>query len=102
MNLHKIAIILGVLLSIVVAFVEVPYSSAILLVIGLIAGWHIIAEQHVRVLVSALVLSGLAGTFNSIPNVGGHLAAIFGAFGVVAAGAALMIIGRNVYDRVKP
>jgi hypothetical protein len=34
--------------------------------------------------------------------VGGYLANIFGSFGVLAAGAAIMIILRNMYARFKP
>ncbi|MGH8204290.1 MAG: hypothetical protein ACREST_06750, partial [Steroidobacteraceae bacterium] len=61
------------------------------------------AEDHVRVLVSALVLNALAGVFaGNIPEIGGYLTGIVGALGTFAAGAAFTIIARNVWRRYKP
>ena len=62
----------------------------------------IAGEDHVRVLVSALVLGSLAGALGNIPEVGMYLAKILGAAGTFAAGAALMIISRNIWKRYKP
>ena len=59
-------------------------------------------EDHVRVLVSALVLGTLSHVLGNIPEVGEYLAKIFGAAGTFAAGAALTIISRNIWNRYKP
>jgi hypothetical protein len=56
----------------------------------------------VRVIVSALALHTVASTFNGIPGAGGSITAILGNFGTLAAGAALLIIVRNMYERLKP
>ena len=59
-------------------------------------------EDHVRVLVSALVLTSLAGVLMNIPEIGTYLTSIFNAAGTFAAGAALMIVARNIWRRYKP
>jgi hypothetical protein len=102
MNLQKILGLLGIVLAVVGAFVTIPYAAAILLILGLVVGTNILAEHHVRVMVSALVLTGLANLFAAIPGVGSYLATIFESIGVLAAGAAFMIILRNLYARFKP
>jgi hypothetical protein len=102
MNATKIVGLIGVLVAIVGAFVAIPYAAAILLIIGLFVGLSIIADHHVRVIVSALALTALAHTFDAIPQVGSYLSTIVSNLGVLAAGAALMIILRNMYARFKP
>jgi hypothetical protein len=92
----------AIAISVIGAFMDIPYAGAILVVLGLVAGVAIAAEDHVRVLVSALVLGSLYGALTNIPEVGMYLAKIFGAAGIFAAGAALTIISRNIWNRYKP
>jgi hypothetical protein len=92
----------AIAIAVLGAFVEIPYAGAILVVLGLVAGVVIAAEDHVRVLVSALVLATLSGVLGNIPEVGIYLAKILGAAGTFAAGAALTIISRNIWNRYKP
>jgi hypothetical protein len=94
--------LVGVGLAVVGAFVAIPHLAAVLVILGLIAGLTIEGPDHVRVIVSALALTALAGTLNAIPSVGGYLTAIVSNFGVILSGAAIMIIVRNIYARVKP
>lgn len=101
MNIQKIVGWIAVALAVIGAFVDIPYAAVILLVAGLVFGFAIKDEQ-VRVLVSALVLSALANTFDAIPEAGVYLTAIFVGIGVFAAGAALMIISRNLVNRLMP
>lgn len=102
MNPFKLVGWAAIAISVIGAFMEVPYGGAILVVLGLIAGVAVAAEDHVRVLVSALVLGTLYGVLGNIPEVGMYLAKIFGAAGTFAAGAALTIISRNIWNRYKP
>jgi hypothetical protein len=99
MTVQKIAALLGLVLALVAAFVTIPYVSLILAVLGLIVGWTIVRDDHVRVLVSALVLAALAGTFAEIPEAGLYVTAIITNVARIAAGAALMIVFRNIYAR---
>ena len=75
----------------------------LLLLLGLAGGVAVAAEDHVRVLVTALVLTGLSGVFvANFPEVGGYLTSIFSSAGTFVAGAAFTIISRNVWRRYKP
>lgn len=102
MKLEKILGLIAIILAIVGAFVTIPYLAAALVVIGLVIGFSIDAADHVRVIVSALALTALAGVLGSIPAIGSHLTNIVSSLGVLAAGAAIMIILRNMYARFKP
>jgi hypothetical protein len=102
MKIQKLIGLAAIALAIVGAFVVIPSLTTILVILGLIGGLWIDGPDHVRVIVSALALTALSGVLNSIPGVGGYLANIFGSFGVLAAGAAIMIILRNMYARFKP
>jgi len=93
---------LGLAIAVIGAFVEIPYAGLLLVVLGLVAGYAMAAEDHVRVLVSALVLASLSGVLMNIPEIGQYLTSIFSAAGTFAAGAALMIISRNIWKRYKP
>lgn len=102
MNPFKLIGWAAIALSVVSAFVDFEYMGALLVVLGLVAGVTMAAEDHVRVLVSALVLYSLSGALSNIPELGMYLAKIFSAAGVFAAGAALTIISRNIWKRYKP
>jgi hypothetical protein len=102
MKAQKIVGLVAVALAIVGAFVAIPNLAAILVIAGLFVGLSIDGADHVRVIVSALALTALAGTLGSIPAVGDKLAAIVGNAGVTVAGAAIMIVLRNTYARFKP
>lgn len=102
MNPFKLVGWAGLAICIVGAFVEIPYASLILVLLGLVLGVSIATEDSVRVIVTALALAGLSGVFMNIPQVGGYLSKIFDAGGTFVAGAAMMIISRNVWIRFKP
>lgn len=103
MNVQKILGLIGVLLAIVGAFVTIPYLGLILLVLGLIIGYSIVGEHHVRVIVSAIALGMFASAFTAVPGeIGTYLAEIVANLGRLAAGAALSIILVNIFNRFKP
>ncbi|MEX0735231.1 MAG: hypothetical protein WD944_06150 [Steroidobacteraceae bacterium] len=102
MNPFKVIGWVAIAIAVVGAFIEIPYAGLILVLLGLAAGFAMAAEDHVRVLVSALVLTGLSGVLMNIPEIGQYLTSIFSAVGTFAAGAALMIISRNIWKRYKP
>ena len=101
MSVYKIAYALGLLLSIVAAFVTNSYFPLVLAVCGAVAGYSILADTHVRVIVSALALHFLANSFDGLPGAGHYLTSILANFGTVAGGAALVIILRNIVARLQ-
>jgi len=101
----KFANIMGLIavgLAVVGAFVAIPSLAAVLVILGLITGFMIDGPDHVRIIVSALALTGLASVLNAIPSVGNYLATIVANLGLILSGAAIMIILRNIYARIKP
>lgn len=102
MTVEKIAGLLGIVVAIVAAFVTIPYVALILLVIGLIVGFSIVREDHVRVIVTALALTAFAHNFDAVPQLGMYLSAIVANGALLTAGAALMIMMRNIYARFMP
>ena len=102
MNPFKIVGWVAIAIAVLGAFVEIPQGNLLLVVLGFAAGYAIAAEDHVRVLVSALVLASLSGVLMNIPSLGSYLTSIFSSVGVFASGAALMIIARNIWKRYKP
>ena len=102
-NIQKIIMLVALVIALVAAFTTaIPYDDLILAVLGAIVGFWIVPDEHVRVLVSALVLRFLADTFGTIPSAGEYVTAIVLNVATVAAGAALMIVARNIFNRVKP
>jgi hypothetical protein len=101
-NPFKIVGWVAIAIAIIGAFVEIPRAGLILVLLGLAAGYAMATEDHVRVLVSALVLTSLSGVLMNIPEIGTYLTGIFSAAGTFAAGAALMIVTRNAWRRYKP
>jgi hypothetical protein len=104
MNVNPFKIVgwAAIAIAVLGAFIEIPYAGMLLVLLGLVAGYAMAAEDHVRVLVSALVLTSLSGVLMNIPELGQYLTSIFSAAGTFAAGAALMIVSRNIWRRFKP
>ncbi len=102
MNPFKVLGWLGIAVAAIGAFVVIPYAGAILLVLGIVGGYAVAAEDHVRVLLTALVLGTLSGQLMNLPELGEPLARIFGNYAIAVAGAAFMIVTKNVWRRFKP
>ena len=101
MNPFKLVGWAGIAVAVISAFVEFEYSTTILVVLGLVAGVGIAVEDSVRVIVTAMFLATTT-VLMTIPGVGEPLAKIYSALGMFAAGAALMLFTRNMWNRYKP
>jgi hypothetical protein len=99
-NIQKIIALVALAIAVVAAFVNFPYAAAILVVLGIPIGLWTPADAHVRLLVSALVLTGLGHAFDALPAVGLSIGSIIVNVGIVVAGAALTIVFKNIYARV--
>jgi hypothetical protein len=101
MNIYKIVGIIGLLLAIVAACAKIPYAMELLAIAGVIVALNIGAEDNVRVIVSAIAMPVIAGLFNELPTVGHYVTSILTNIGYVLGGAALLIILRNIFSRIK-
>ncbi len=102
MDIKKIVFWVGLAVAIIGAFVSIPYAAPILLVGGLVYGLWIEADTHVRVIVSALALKYFTENFAALPGIGATLGAIVGNLAALTAGAAVMIVLRNMLKRAMP
>jgi hypothetical protein len=101
-TVERIVGLIGIVIAIVAAFVAIPYVGLILLIAGLIVGFSIVREDHVRVIVTALALTMFAHNFDAVPQLGTYLSSIVANGALLTAGAALMIMMRNIYARFMP
>ena len=101
MNIYKIVGIIGLLIAIVAAFVQIPYGMELMAIAGIIVAINIAAEDNVRVIVSAIAIPVIAGLFNGLPAIGTHVTSILTNIGYVIGGGALLIILRNLVNRMK-
>jgi hypothetical protein len=101
-TVERIAGLIGFAVAILAAFVSIPYVALILLIAGLIVGFYIVREDHVRVILTALALTAFAHDFDALPQLGIYLSMIVANVALVTAGAALMIMMRNICLRFMP
>ena len=95
-----ISFLLAVLLAIVSAFVSVPMSAAILLVLGGVGALNNTThpDLRLRIYAAAILLILGAKSLTAIPAVGEGLAAIFSGIATVFIGASVVGITLAVYQ----
>ncbi len=105
MNLEKILMALILIVAIVAAFVEVPYTGLAILVLGLVAGFMNpiadIQERTVYLLV-AFAAPTVANSLDVIPVAGPYVNAIIDGIAMAAGGIWIANFCISVYNRVKP
>ena len=102
MGVDKIVKLVGVIFAIVAAFVSIPYSAAIVAVLGIAGAWYIAEEDRNRFLVAAIALSIAHGGLNAIPAVGGFITTALGGLNGLFLAAAATVIVLGLVDRLKP
>ena len=95
----KVATWLALAISVIAAFVMIPYAALVLVVLGLAAGSKWSRDDSVRVIVTAMFLVGVTA-LDAVPQIGTQLGAILGNVGQVAAGASIALIARNIWARL--
>ena len=96
-----IARLIGIVVTIVAAFVTIPQAATILLVTGASSILSDKPEDYVRVIVAALLLMSGASALSEIPAIGAPLAAIFGNLGLFLVGSSVVAIAIRAYMIVK-
>jgi hypothetical protein len=98
----KWAFIIGLVIAVVVGFVEIPYAGLILLVLGLIVGFlNIAAKETTQYLVAAVALmtGAVALSVAPVPGVVGDVVAkMLGAFVSFVAAASLVIAIKGIIE----
>jgi uncharacterized protein YqgC (DUF456 family) len=92
---------LAILLAIASAFISVPATPALLLILGGIAALQNNSEKNSKNFLMTIVLLLGAETLSAIPAVGSYLATIFGSLGVAFFGASVVAIVVTLTYRLK-
>lgn len=104
-SMGKWAFMLGVIIAVLMAFVNIPYSGLLLVILGLFVGLVNIAAGEVEsflIAVIALLVVGLASVqaINTLPIVGNIFEVIQGIVGSLisfVAPAALIVALKQIY-----
>lgn len=100
-KIYAAARAIAVIYAIVGAFMALPQSALVLLVLGGISALGSASEDNQRILLSAVALNICAPLLTAIPSAGDKLATIFGSFGIAYGGAALIGIAMALIGRVR-
>jgi len=100
-NIYKICGIIGMLIALAAAFTHIPYAVVLMIIAGIIVGISVATEDSVRVIVTALALPVVGAGLNELPSVGPYITSILGNFGHVVGGVALLVMLRNIVNRLK-
>ncbi|MBM88347.1 MAG: hypothetical protein CMQ41_08225 [Gammaproteobacteria bacterium] len=105
MDSDKILMLLMVVVAIIAAFVEIPYTGLALLALGLVSGVLNPAEdfaERTGYLLFAVAAPMVSDNLDLIPAIGMYLNAIIDGIAVAAAGMWVASFTRSLIDRIKP
>ena len=100
-NAIKIILIVGLVLALVAAFVNVPYVAFALIVLGLALGFLGIGDSdRLLFLVMAIALATVVGSLELVPEIGGLLTTIFTNVSALISAAAIVVIGKILATKI--
>lgn len=102
MGVDKIVKLVGVIVAIVVAFVEFQFSAALVALLGIAGGWFIAEDDRSRFLIAAVALSVAHGGLGAIPAVGEYISTALGGLNTLFLAGAATVIVLGTIDRLKP
>ena len=102
-KVYTISTLVAVILAIVSAFISIPNSAAILLVLGGIGAIENAnaPELRLRIYAATIVLILGAKTLTAIPVAGDSLAAIFAGVAIVLTGASIVGVTLALYQLIR-
>jgi hypothetical protein len=92
---------LAIILAIASAFISVPLTPALLLILGGIAALQNNSDKNSKNFLMTIVLLLGAEQLATIPAIGPHLATIFGSLGTAFVGASIVAIVVTLAYRLK-
>ena len=102
MGVDKIVKLVGVLVAIIAAFVDIPYSAVVVALLGIAGAWFIADEDRSRFLIAAVALGVAHAGLDAIPAVGPIITTALGGLSGLFMAAAATVIVLGTIDRVKP
>ena len=92
---------LAIILAIASAFISVPLTPALLLILGGIAALQNNSDKNSKNFLMTIVLILGAETLSAIPVIGSYRATIFGSLGIAFVGASIVAIVVTLAYRLK-
>ena len=89
-------------MAIVAAFATIPYSGAIVAVLGAAGAWYIAEDDRSRFLIAAVALSIANDGLGAITVVGPYISTALGGVNDLFLAAAATVIVLGTVDRLKP
>lgn len=101
MNAIKIILIVGMVIALVAVFINVPYVTFALIVLGLVLGFMGIGDSdRLLYLMVAVTLATVAGSLDVVPEVGNLLTAFLENVSAMISAAAIVVVGRILAARI--
>jgi len=104
MSIGKIAFIAGLVISVLLAFVAIPYAAIILLVLGLLIGFLNVSDAEASAFLLAaiaLISTNAAVSIIDVPFVGGVLIVILANIGTLMTPAVLVVAIKSLLTTAK-
>ncbi|NVK23024.1 MAG: hypothetical protein HWD86_10950 [Kangiellaceae bacterium] len=102
MKIGSIAFLVGLVLAVVGAFVNVEWFPMLLAVLGLVVGFlNVSGGESRRFLIAAIAFMMSAYSLDSLPMVGEHIGNIMHNIGYFVGAAALLVAVMALFDMSK-
>lgn len=103
MGTGKIVQLIGVLAAVIIGVIgDFNYSDLIIIILGVVGGWFIAAEDRSRFLIATLALLAVQGALGPIPAVGQYISGALGGLAALFSAGAVTAIVLGVVEKLKP
>jgi len=100
-KIYTISTLLAVILAIISPFVNIPYSAALLLILGGIGAINNPPDLRLRIYTATVILILGGKSLTNIPVIGDPLAAIFVGVALALTGASIVGVTVGIFQLLK-
>lgn len=102
MKVGTIALLVGLVIAIIGAFVSVEFFPMLLVIVGLVVGYfNVSGGESRRFMIAAIAFMMTNEALAGLPMVGEKLTAILGSVGTMVGAAALLVAVMTLFDMSK-
>ena len=103
MGTGKIIQLIGVLAALVIGVVaDFNYNDLIVVILGVVGGWFIAAEDRSRFLIATVALLAVQSALGPIPAVGQYISGALGGLASLFSAGAVTAIVLGTFEKLKP
>ena len=101
-NVGKYSFLVGLILAVVMAFVEVPMGATVLAVLGLVVGFlNVSGKETQSFLLASIGLMMSAAAVNGLPEVGAYAGAVAANFVAFISPAVLVVAVKSLLETAR-